>query len=80
MSDNTKTRENDVETWMKDIIEGCGGMNDYEEYELVIWNEPERVAAARWTLRCLANPKCAGSEYVLNAIMERRKEVLEVQS
>jgi len=65
----------DIAKWAEDMILGVGGMNDYEKYELVIWNESERVAAAKWILRCLANPKNEGSEYVLNAIMERRKEL-----
>ena len=57
------------------IIEGMGGMNDYEQYELVAWHNPERIAAAIWTLQCLANPKCEGSQEVLDAIIARRREL-----
>lgn len=60
--------------WCRRIIEGVGGMNDYEKYETVIWHVPDRVAVADWTIRCLANPKCEGSQEILEAIIERRKE------
>jgi len=66
-----------ISEWCEKVIEGCGGMNDFEKYELVVWNEPERIATAKWVIRCLANPESEGSEYVLNEIIERRKEVLE---
>lgn len=74
MSDN----KNFVSDWCQQIIEGVGGMNDYEQYEMVIWNQPERIAVADWVVRCLANPRCEGSEEVLQAIQERRSE-LEAQ-
>jgi len=60
--------------WCHRIIEGVGGMNDYERYEIVAWNQPERIAAANWTLQCLANPDCEGSAGVLEAIMQKRRE------
>lgn len=64
----------DIAKWCRDIIEGPGGMNDYEKYEMAIWNDSERVAAAAWVLRCLANPECKGSQEVLAAILTRREE------
>ena len=63
-----------VTEWAKDIIEGCGGMNDYEEHELVVWNESERVEAAIWAIRCLANPNCPGADVVLQEIIKKRNE------
>lgn len=62
--------------WIHEMIEGSGGMNDFEAHELVIWHEDERVAAARWIIRCLGNPRCAGSDEVLQAIMQRRVDVV----
>jgi len=62
----------DIAAWIKDCIEGKGGMNAYEDNECVVWHVPERQAAATWILRCLANPWCEGSEAVLAAILERR--------
>lgn len=56
----------------KSIIEGPGGMTDFEMHEIVIWHDPERVAAAIWTMRCLANPQCKGSAEALAAIIEAR--------
>lgn len=58
----------------REIIEGTGGMNDYEEYEKVVWHESDRVAASAWTLRCLANPNCKGSQEVLDLILATRAE------
>jgi hypothetical protein len=57
------------------IIEGCGGLNDYERYELVVWPYSDRIAASVWTMQCLANPACEGSDSVLAAILSRREAV-----
>jgi len=64
-----------IDKWCEGVILGIGGMNDAEKYELIIWNEPERVAAAKWVIRCLANPACEGSEEVFNAIAARRAKM-----
>ncbi len=61
-----------VRDWCRRIIEGCGGMNDYETHEFPIWDVPDRVAAVEWAVRCLANPQCKGSAEMLSAIIERR--------
>jgi hypothetical protein len=55
------------------IIEGVGGLNDYERHELVIWPYSDRIAAAVWTMRCLSNPNCEGSDVALAAIIEQRE-------
>jgi hypothetical protein len=68
----------DVLEWVRDKIEGVGGMNDFEKYELVIWHESERISAGYWVIRCLANPKSRGSKAVLDAIMEKRGETLAI--
>ncbi len=62
--------------WARSIIFGIGGMNDYEDRECVVWNQPERVAAAEWAIRCLANPYCEGSQYVLDQIIDARRKKL----
>lgn len=59
----------------KKIIEGVGGLQDFEYYEIASPNYSRDVSAAIWTIKCLANPKCEGSEEVLSAILERRKEI-----
>ena len=69
-----------VADWVKDIIEGPQGMNSFQRHEMVIWNEPERIAAANWVLRCLANPSCEGSGQMLHAILERRKSAMRSQN
>jgi hypothetical protein len=62
----------DIYAWVHEIIDGVGGMNNFERYEWAIWHVPEREAAAIWAIRCLANPKCEGADKVLAAIAERR--------
>ena len=61
-----------VEQVIHDWIHGPFGMDAYEEHEWVIWNVSEREAAARWAVRCLANPSNGGSRDVLLAILRRR--------
>jgi hypothetical protein len=67
--------EFDIAAWIRDIIEGSGGMDQFEEREMVIWHVSERIAAASWAVRCLANPRCKGSAEVLAAIIARREKV-----
>ena len=69
-----------VADWVKDIIEGPQGMNSFQRHEMVSWGEPERIAAANWVLRCLANPSCEGSGQMLHAILERRKSAMRSQN
>jgi len=66
----------DIATWIREMIEGPAGMNECEHREWVIWHVSERVAAASWIVRCLANPKNAGSGEVLKAIIARRGGML----
>lgn len=61
--------------WIKKCIEGTGGLLNYERYEWAIRNDTDEMTAASWIIRCLANPKSEGSEEVLQAIIERRKEL-----
>lgn len=60
--------------WCRSIIEGSGGMNDFERHEVVVWQDGDRVCGAHWALRCLANPDCAGSQKVLDEIIKAREE------
>jgi hypothetical protein len=39
-----------------------------------VWPYSDRVAASVWTMRCLANPHCEGSNAALAAILERREK------
>jgi hypothetical protein len=64
-----------IREFAKEIIVGVGGMDDFERYELAVWDVPERIAAAEWTIRCLTNPNCKGSAEALDAIIKRRKEL-----
>lgn len=57
----------------KGVIEGPGGMNDFERCEIVSWEGCERVVAAHWMLKCLANIDCEGSEEAVASILEKRR-------
>lgn len=64
-----------ITEWIDKIINGPGGMADFERHEWVDWLDSDRYCAVSWALRCLANPACEGSEDVLQAILDRRAEV-----
>lgn len=55
------------------IIEGSGGMNAFEHHEVVDFGCSDRVAAAEWAIKCLANPRCEGSEEAIAAILAQRE-------
>lgn len=68
--------EVDIRLWCIAIIEGPGGMDAYERTNWADLLVPDRVGAAMWTIRCLANVDNLQSGRVLEAIMaerERRK-------
>lgn len=71
-TETTTTEGIDIYAWIHDVIDGAGGMNSFEDREMVIWNAPDREAAAAWIIRCLANPDCEGSRAVLDSIERRR--------
>ena len=64
-----------IPEWINRIINGSGGMNDFELTEWVQWLDSDRYCAVSWALRCLANPACEGSEEVLDAILEHRADL-----
>jgi hypothetical protein len=63
---------NDIKTWVHDIIDGVGGLHDYERYEMPVETMPHDEAVAVWVIRCLGNPNCAGADEVLQAIIDHR--------
>jgi hypothetical protein len=66
----------DITAWVYRRIFGPGGLEDFENHEIVDWGDkPDRIVAAHWILRCLANPRCEGSAEVLDAIVARWKKV-----
>ena len=42
------------------IINGVGGLHDYEYHEMATPNYDRDVSVAIWVIKCLANPKCEG--------------------
>lgn len=64
-----------LEKWCKDIMMSAGGFRVWEDREFVIHKNRD-IAIVEWTIRCLGNPKCEGSDYVMEKLDERRKEVV----
>ena len=63
-----------ISKFAKEIIEGVGGLDDYERYEMAIPKGRKEIVVAKWTIECLANPGCEGSEEILSVIIKKRKE------
>jgi hypothetical protein len=59
-----------LKTWCNSIINGAGGLRAYNKHEHA--GMTTQLHAVEWTIRCLANPKCEGSQEVLDAILEER--------
>lgn len=38
-----------------DLIEGAGGLDDYEEYEIAVMNCRREIGVVMWTVRCIGN-------------------------
>ena len=62
------------------IINGVGGLHDYEYHEMATPNYDRDVSVAIWVIKCLANPKCEGSQDAIQAIIERRERISAEQS
>lgn len=59
----------------RSIISGPGGFKDWIDREVIAIDpgtDLEREAIALWTMRCLANTDCDGSEQAVAAILSRR--------
>ena len=62
-----------IKEFCEQIITGSGGLHDYERCEMPMYKNERDIEIAIWTVRCLANPDCEGSDIAINAIIERRK-------
>jgi hypothetical protein len=62
----------------REIVEGTGGFDAWVEREGPV--DPAtadgRIELAYWTMRCLANPRCEGSEEAVAAILEHRRQCI----
>jgi hypothetical protein len=63
-----------ISEWITGIIDGPGGLHDYERCELASPTVPRDEAVAAWVIRCLANPRCEDSDGILAAIQEQREK------
>lgn len=63
-----------VMDWIRDVVCGCGGFQDFEKREGAFYSDRD-IALAEFVVRALANPSCNGSDDMVSAIIERRKEV-----
>lgn len=62
-----------ISAWLHAIIDGPGGLHDFEARECASPVAGRDEAVAAWVVRCLANPHCEGSRAVLDAIIQRRE-------
>jgi hypothetical protein len=65
----------DIRVWVHGVIDGVGGLHEFEECEIATPNIPRDEAVAIWVLKCLGNTKCEGSQKILNEILKHRREV-----
>jgi hypothetical protein len=61
-----------IDDWLIGAIEGPGGLNDFEYYEMAVANCSDRLATAIWVIKCLGNNMDDETESVLQAVIERR--------
>ncbi len=61
-----------ITDWIHEIIDGSGGLHDFEDHEIATSNVSRDEVVAAWTIRCLANLKCEGSANALQEIIKRR--------
>lgn len=57
--------------WAERVVLGVGGLHSWEEHEHGHLHVDRDVAAVMWALRCLANPRCEGSDVALAAITQK---------
>lgn len=62
----------DFNDFTERIINGFSGFKSFEEHEGVIYKDRE-VGIAQFVIKCLANPKCEGSELILSHIQITRE-------
>ena len=61
-----------IAEWIHDVIDN---LHVFERCELAEPRIDRDEAVGDWIIRCLANPDCEGSDYVLQKIAERREFV-----
>ena len=63
-----------ISTWVHRVIDGPGGLRSFEDHEMAEPTVNRDEAVAAWIIRCLANAKCAGSDYVIDEIIKHRQD------
>jgi hypothetical protein len=61
-----------ITQWITGIIDGPGGLHDFERCEFASPTVPRDEAVAAWVIRCLANVRCEDSDGVLAEIQRHR--------
>jgi hypothetical protein len=59
--------------WCHDVIDGVGGLHDFEKYELAVSSLPRDEWVASWVVRCLANSERVETQNIVDAIVAHRK-------
>ncbi len=68
----------EIDNWLKDIIHGSGGFEDFENYEGLVHSVSREHSIAAFVIRCLGNPDCEGSGEVLDKIEANREPTWQV--
>lgn len=63
-----------ITSWLVDAINGAGGLRSYQDHEYPVMAHPDDVTVAIWIVRCLGNPRCEGSQEVVDAIIKSRED------
>lgn len=65
----------EIEVWAWNMIDGSDGMRSVEYHEWAISQYDDKLSAAMWILRCLGNDRSPEAQAVVDAIVDRRKEL-----
>lgn len=72
MSD-TNVSASDISQWCRDVIQGPGGLQNFERNEMATPLVDRDVAIAMWVVRCLGNSERPETQAVVDAIVSRRQ-------
>ena len=60
-----------INEWITNCLEGSEGFVTYKEFRC----DTDEMLSANWIINCLTNPKCEGSEEILQMIVAMRNEI-----
>ena len=67
----------EIYAWVHKIVDGIGGLHDFEYYEMATPKIPRDEAIAIWTLKALANPDSEVAGKIVALIQEHRRQMMK---